>query len=154
MRGRSARWRGGRLPTAGSLSLRVLAPTFRVLGLPFATIERSNRQLLDRFRIDAPCIHADAIRMRTRHIERFDAADGTKQMLGRVSIETVCSERVVAAKQFESIGRDHEMQVAGLAADGAVAFRYFQSLRRNDLKSDATTVTASAMRNHWSSSRD
>src|SRR5207344_634410 len=81
-------------PTAGSLSLRVLAPTFRVLGLPFATIERTNRQLLDRFGIDAPCVHADAIRMRTRHIERFDAADGTKHMLGRVSIETVCSERV------------------------------------------------------------
>src|SRR6202011_629875 len=60
-----------------SLSLGVLAPTFRVLRLPFATIERSNRHLLDRCRIDAPCVHADAIRMRTRHIERFDAAHGT-----------------------------------------------------------------------------
>ena len=109
---------------AGLLSLRVLAPTFRVLGLPLATIERSNRQLVDRFRIDAPCVHADAIRMRTRDIERFDAAHGTKQMPGRVSIETVGPERVTAAKQFKSIGRDHEVQVTGLAANGAVAFRY------------------------------
>jgi hypothetical protein len=74
-------------------------------------------------------------------------------MPGRVSIETIGPERVVAAKQFESIGRDHEVQVTGLAANGAVALRHFQSLWRDDLKSDATTVTTSAMRNHWSSSR-
>src|ERR1700674_4128209 len=137
-----------------SLSLRVLAPNFRVLRLPFATIERRNRHLLDRFRIDAPCVHADAIRMRARHVERFDAAHGTKQMLGRVSIETVGPERVAAAKQFKSIGGDHEVQVTGLAANGAVTFGYSQSLRGDDLKSDATTVTNPSICDHWSSPRD
>ena len=74
-------------------------------------------------------------------------------MLGRVSIETVGPERVAAAKQLKSIGRDNEVQVTGLAANGAVAFRYSQSPRSDDLKSDATTVTTTAMRNHWRSSR-
>ena len=136
------------------MSLRVLAPTFWVLRLPFAAIQRSNRQLLDRFRIDTSCVHADAIRMRPRHVERFDAAHGTEQVLGRVSIEAVGPKRVAAAKQFKSIGRDHEVQVTGLAANGAVAFGYAQPLRRDDLKSDTTTMTTTAMRNHWSSSRD
>jgi hypothetical protein len=75
-------------------------------------------------------------------------------VLGRVSIETVGPERVAAAKQFKSIGGDHEVQVTGLAANGAVAFGYSQSLRGDDLKSDATTVTTPAMRDHWSSPRD
>src|SRR2546423_11243922 len=115
------------------MSLRVLAPTLRVLRLPCAAIQRSNRQLLDRFRIDTSCVHADAIRMRPWHVERFDAAHGTEQVLGRVSIEAVGPERVAAGKQFKSIGRDHEVQVTGLAANGAVAFGYAQPLRRDNL---------------------
>jgi hypothetical protein len=60
--------------------------------------------------------------MRARHIERFDAAHGTEQMLGRVGIEAVGLERVVATKQFELIGRNDKVKVTGLAAYGTVAF--------------------------------
>src|SRR2546430_5238557 len=89
------------------MSLRVLAPTFRVLRLPFAAIQRSNRQLLDRFRIDTSCVHADAIRMRPRHVERFDAAHGTEQVLGRVSIEAVGPKRVAADRKSTRLNSSH-----------------------------------------------
>src|ERR1700686_1019078 len=65
----------------GSLSLRVLASTLRVLRFPLAAIERRNGHFLDRSGVNAPCVDADAVRMRARHIERFDAAYGTEQML-------------------------------------------------------------------------
>ena len=92
-----------------------------------------------------------AIRMRPRHVERFDATHGTEQVLGRVSIEAVGPKRVAAAKQFKSIGRDHEVQVTGLAAYRTVALRHSQLLGRDHLESNLSTMTTSAMPNHWTS---
>src|SRR5437588_11495668 len=93
-------WPGPR-KSAGrqATSLRVLAPAFRVLRLPLAASQRSNRQFLDRFRIDTSCVHADAIRMRPRHVERFDAAHGTEPVLGRASNDTVRPARLPVANE-------------------------------------------------------
>ncbi len=57
----------------------------------------------------------------------------------------------IAGHQLEAIGGNDEVQVARLAAEGAIALRDLQFLRSYNLESDTTAVTTPGVNNHSSS---
>src|SRR6266481_299824 len=135
---------------AGLASLRVISPPLRVLLFPFTTVARPDADFLHRSRVEAARVHAETIRMRTRHVERFDAANRTEQVLGRVRVEAVRCQNIAARKQLEAIGGNHQVQVARLAAHGAVAVGNLELGRCHHFESDATAMTTAGVCNHES----
>src|SRR5689334_5671055 len=55
------------------------------------TIEGLDRDALDGCAVDASRVDAVAVRVRTRHIKRFDTTHGTEKMLCHAGIERVSS---------------------------------------------------------------
>src|SRR6266403_2047493 len=107
-------------------------------------------RFIDGSRVEAARVHAEAIRMRTRHVERFDAANRTEQVLGRVRVEAVRCQNIAARKQLEAIGGNHQVQVARLATHGAVAVGNLELGRCHHFESDATAMTTAGVCNHES----
>jgi len=128
--------------------LRVIPSTFRVLLFPFATIELPDAQFLYRARVETASIDTEAIGVRTRHIERLDAANGTEQVLRRVRVEAVGSQHLISGKQLEAIRGNDKVQVTRLAAYGAIALRDLKTRRRDHLESYTTTMTTSGVCDH------
>ena len=88
---------------------------------PVLTIERLCLKRCDRARVDAIDVHADAIRMRPGDIEGFYAAVATKIVLGHPGVEGVGLDGVLTAQQSEFVFVDEHVQIAGHAADTAIA---------------------------------
>jgi hypothetical protein len=62
-----------------------------------------------------------------------------------MGVERIGGQGVGAADQFESIGGHDQMQVAGLAANGAVAIRDLDSGGGRHFESDPTAMTTAAV---------
>ncbi len=69
-------------------------------------------------------------------------------MLRRLCVEAVGAQHFTAAQQHKPIAGHDEMQVAGLAADGAIAFRYLDAGRGQDLEPYPAAVTSTGVSNH------
>src|SRR5262249_33735497 len=89
-----------------------------------------------------------AVGVRARHVERLDPADRAEQVPGHPGVERVRGELVRAAQQPEPRLRHHEVQVAGLRADRAVALVHLDLGGRVDLEADAAAVTAAGVGDH------
>src|SRR5258706_8657406 len=109
---------GGRLIRAK------LAASLRILFFPLLPVELLHGHALDRTGIEAARVDAEPVRVRARDVEGFYAADGAKQVLGRVRVEAVGGQDFAPAEKLETLGRDDEVQVSGFAADRAIAFGY------------------------------
>ena len=84
-------------------------------------VKRNN---FDIFGGDVETTHVDAIAVRigTRNIERFDAANFAKQVFCHRGIELVFDEELGALMQGKLIFRNDQMEKSALATNGAVAF--------------------------------
>src|SRR3972149_4077547 len=82
--------------------LRVIPSTFRVLLFPLTAVELPDAQFLYRARVETTSIDTEAIGMRTRHVERLDAANRTEQVLRRVRVETVGSQHLISTRTRRS----------------------------------------------------
>ena len=125
-----------------------LAAAFRILLFPFEPIERLDLYALDRRRIQAAYVDAVAIGVRAGNIEGFDAAHRAEKMLRGAGVERVGRQRLAALKQSESGARHDQMEITGLGAYRAIAFRRRQLGRSVHLESDAAAVTATSMKGH------
>src|SRR5688572_9770814 len=103
--------------TVAASAIPVLSASLGVLLLPLAPVERLDRHLFHRARVQAARVDAQPVGMRARHVEGLDAADRAEQVLRDAGVESVVSQRVPAADEGEAVGGNNEVQVAGLAAD-------------------------------------
>ena len=93
-----------------------LAASPRILLVPFPSVERLDGHVLDRARVGAP-------RVERRSIRPFERAELNRSYAsGLTVVEAVGSQHFTAAHQGKPVGRHDQVQVAGLAADRAVAF--------------------------------
>ena len=129
---------------SGIAAAAILRPAF----FPFAAIERLHRHRFDGVAVDAAHVDADPIRMRTRNVEGFHAADRAEEVLGDVGIERVGRQRIAAADQLEAVRRHDEVQIPELAADGAIAVRDLEVGRRDDLETNAAAMTTTGVGRH------
>src|ERR1700755_2319911 len=93
-------------------------------------------------RIETAEVHAVAVRMRARHIERLDPAHRTEQMLRRAGVEFVGADNVGTARELEVFLRDDQMQIAGLRAHRAIAIDELNLARRAHFKRNRAAVTS------------
>ncbi len=96
-------------------------------------------------------VNANAIGMRTWHVERLDAAMLTEIMLSDTAIEPVGLERVFPAQQLEIVFRHDHVQVTAHSTNTAIALIGLDIRSRSHFKRYATTVTSTSMRRHFGS---
>src|SRR5262249_7408786 len=111
----------GRILTAYRRSA-LLAGELRHLLFPMLAVEQRNARHAHGAVIEAAHIDAETVGLRARNIEALDAAHRAEMMLRRSGIERVGGDLVRALGQSEALGGHDEMQIAGPAADRAVAF--------------------------------
>jgi len=125
-----------------------LAPPRGILLLPVPAVGLHDHHVLDRARVEAARVDAEAVRVRARHVEGLDAAHRAEQMLCDARIEAVGSQHFTAAHQGKPVGRHDQVQVAGLAADRAVAFGHPDPRGRQHLKPHSPAVAATSVFDH------
>lgn len=108
---------------------------------PIASVERGDGELR-RLRVEAAHVHAIAVGVRARNIERLDTANLAERMLGDAGIEGVGRDVLGAAHEFQSGPRHDEMQITRLRADRAIALARFDVLWRLDLESHRAAMAA------------
>src|SRR5262245_31338878 len=86
--------------------------------------------------------------MGARYVERFDAARGAEKVFRGLSVECVGRQCFAAGQQLEAIRGYDQVQVAGLAADGAVAFRDLQVFWRYDFELHSAAVAPARVLDH------
>src|SRR5512145_1087218 len=120
---------------------------------PVPAVEWRNIHLADGLRIDAAHVDAVAVRIRTRHIERLDAAHPAEKMPGDSGVERISRKKLRALNQGEArLGHD-KMEIAALAAHRAVALARLDFRGRLDFKAHAPAVATSRMPGHNSACR-
>ena len=138
-----------RLVRAGGCLFRAkLAASLRILFLPLPPVELLDDHALDRAGIEATRVDTEPVRVRARDVEGFYAADGAKQMLGRVRVEAVGGQDFAPAEKLETLGRDDEVKVSGLAADRAIAFGYPDIGGSAHFEAHAAAVAAAGVEGH------
>ena len=91
---------------------------------PTAPVKRDNFDVLVAH-VETTHVDAIAVRIGTRNIERFDAANFAKQVFCHRGIELVFDEELAALMQSKLIFRNDQMKKPALATNGAVAFERF-----------------------------
>jgi hypothetical protein len=116
----------------------------RVL-FPIASIELTDFDVRNRLRLQTANIHAQAVRVRARHVERLDPTNRAKEMARDASVESVGREEFRSLNQFEAgLGND-EMKVTTLAANRTIALCDFNLGWRRHLELDPAAVTTAGM---------
>jgi len=90
-------------------------------GFPMFAIEG---HWIDRCKVNivyAAHIDVDHVGIRSRYVERMNAADAAKRMLGHVSVEGVSRQMLAAAEYFELVGGHDHVQQAFHCAHRAIA---------------------------------
>ena len=77
--------------------------------LPFPAVDGRNGDLLDGPIIKATHIDAETFRMRARHVEGFDPADGAEKMFRGLCIELIGRQEFRAGEELEPGGWDREV---------------------------------------------
>src|SRR4029077_19158495 len=100
-------------------------------------------------------VDVDLIRIGARNVDRMDAAGGAEGMARRAGVEPVSGQRILAADEFERVGRDDEMQKAFLAAHRTIAFGHARKIAGH-AKAHAPAMTASfvVLQRHLSAHHD
>jgi len=93
------------------------------------SVKRNN---FDIFGTDVETTHVNAIAVRigTRNIEGFDAANLAEQVFCDSGIELVFDEKLGALMQSKLIFRNDQMKKSAFATNGAVALESFDCGRR------------------------
>ena len=89
--------------------------------------------------------------MRAGDIEGLHPADAAKQMLRDAGIEAVSGQRIRATEELEALRRHDQVQIAGEAADRAVAIQGDQRRGRPHCEANPAAMTTATMRGHASS---
>src|SRR5262249_29414995 len=110
--------------------------------LPLLPVERGDGEGGHGGRVDAARVDTDSVGVGARHIERLDAAGGTKIVLCDVGVERVRRERVLTLEELEALGGHDQMQIARLGANGAVALGDAKLGGRLHLEAHPAAVTA------------
>ena len=110
--------------------------------LPIAAIESVRLESGEIDAVEATDVDIDLIRIGARNVERMDAAGGAEGMARRAGVEPVSGQRILAADEFERVGRDDEMQKAFLAAHRTIAFGHARKIAGH-AKAHAPAMTAS-----------
>ena len=106
----------------------VFAPPRRVLLLPVPAVGLSDHHFLDRAQPASP-------RVERKSIRPFERAELNRSYAsGLTVVEAVGGQHFTAAKQGKPVGRYDQMQVAGPAADRAVAFGHADPRGRQHLE--------------------
>jgi hypothetical protein len=66
---------------------------------------------------DTVQVDAVAVWVGTGYVKRLDPAGATEQVPGNTGMKTVLDQTVPALQQSEPVGRDNQVQVAGLLAN-------------------------------------
>ena len=116
--------------------------------VPVLAVEICHGHRGDGSRVETVDVNADAFRVRARHVKRFDATVPAKSVLRDTRIESVSFQIGLAADQAKIFLRHNQVQVAGLAADAAIAAVRFNIRGRVDFEPNPTAVTTSPMSDH------
>src|SRR5581483_6195060 len=125
----------------------------RPSGFPVTAVEGPHAHALDRALVEATHVHAVAVGMRARHVERLDASHPAEEMVRGPGVEAVRGERLVAREEAKLRFRHDEVQVARAPADRAVALRDGELARRLELEAHAAAVAAAGVANVYSRCR-
>src|ERR1700722_5451925 len=121
--------------------------------LAIVIVKRGDFDRVDRACIETAHVDVDAVRIRARHVERFNAAYPTEQMLRRSGVERVFAQVVLSREQSETRSRHNQVQVAGHCADRAIAFQRMDFRRRIDFESNSPAMTRAPMDNEFAHDR-
>ena len=111
------------------------------------SVEPTYFDLSDRAGLETAHIHAVAVRIGARHVERLDTANLTKQMACDAGAKSVGRQRFRTLKQPETRLGDNQVKESALAADRAVTLDGFDVGGRRDRKFYAAAMTPAAMFN-------
>ena len=112
-------------------------------GFPVGAVERRDPHPLHGLRVEATGVHAVAVGVRARDVERLHAADGAKKMLRRPGIEGVGGEVSFALLELEL--RAEEKGVVG------VQDLVLHQVPKGYLRRKAATMPSTALRRRKSS---
>ena len=82
------------------------------------------------------------------HVERLDPAGRAEQMLRGAGVKSVSGQYVGALQEPELVLFNDKMQVAAHSANGTIALRHLQFLRRRHFKSHLATMAAALVGYH------
>ena len=116
--------------------------------LPVPAVKGLDVHVFDRALVEAAQVHAVAVGVGARHVERLDAAVATEKMLRHARAEGVAREAVGALQQAEARRRHDQVQETGHVADGAVAFAHRDARRRLELETHLCAMAAAVMDRH------
>jgi hypothetical protein len=117
---------------------------------PILAVKSRHRYFFDCSRIQAAHVNAVTVRMRSRHIERFDATCLTKHVLCHTGVEGVDRKRFRTLDESEAGFRHDQMKKPAFTTDRTVAFDRFDRSRRFDLESHTAAMAATAVFNQVS----
>ena len=89
---------------------------FRRVVLPVLAIKGFHCHFRHRSGFQAPGIYINPIRITTRYIKTFDAADFTENMFGNAGIESVLGQKFMTASQAKRRARHDQMEKSAQAA--------------------------------------
>ena len=112
---------------------------------PIEPIKLSDFDVRNRLRLQTAHIHAEAVRIRARHVERFDPTNSAKEMVRDASVESVGREEFRSLDQFETGPGNDEMKVTALAANRTIARGRFDLGWRHHLEFHPATVTTAGV---------
>src|SRR5688572_20022153 len=98
-----------------------LAAALRIVLLPVPSVDEIDLHAGHGGRIDAARVDAEAIGVRPRHVERFDAAGGAEVMPRRPGVERIGGQGFLALDEPEAMRGHDEMLVREAAAHRAIA---------------------------------
>lgn len=122
---------------------------FTGVTLPMIAVELSYMNALDAAAVEAANVDTETVGIRSRNIERLDAANFTKKMLGNSGVECVSRQTIRTLQQLETGRRHNQMDEPGSAADRAVTFQRIDFGGRHDFESHSAAVTTAAVSNPW-----
>src|ERR1044071_6359776 len=116
--------------------------------LPVLSVLSHDGHLFERALVEAARIHAVAVGMGARDVERLHAACRAEQVSRRTGVERVGGERLRAGHEPEAFFRHDQMEVARSRTHRAVALGDLEARGGLRLATHAAAVAASPMRDH------
>lgn len=119
---------------------------------PVYAIERNDFECLDRIRFETVYVYTDTGRMGAWNVKRLDAAVPAEVVLRHARIKRVGLQIVFAAEQPKIFFGYDQADMAGLAANAAIALIRLDRCRRVDLKLYSATMAATSVSRHGATS--
>src|SRR5215207_9773942 len=140
------RWRPSRMtPSSANVLIADSSAPWDVLchrRLPVAAVETFRRERQRAEIVEAAGVDVDLVRVRTRHVERMNAARPAEMMLGDLGVELVSREIGFTLQQLELFARHDQVPDAFLGADRTIADRYTAEIGRDAETHPAAVASA------------